>query len=81
MCFHLSVDEVDGSGFGPVPSRLRYALVHQETHHGIAQRPTQLFGHLDHGLPGAVQRARYMSLETMAPLSDNPTVSLPAIAA
>jgi hypothetical protein len=54
MCFHLSVDEVDGSGFGPVPSRLRYALVHQETHHGIAQRPTQLFGHLDHGLPAAI---------------------------
>jgi hypothetical protein len=30
---------------------------------------------------GAVQRAPYMSLETIAPLSDNPTVSLPAIAA
>jgi len=29
----------------------------------------------------AVQRARYMSLETIAPLSDNPTVSLPTIAA
>ena len=29
----------------------------------------------------AVQRARYMSLETIAPLSDNPAVSLPAIAA
>ena len=29
----------------------------------------------------AVQRARYMSLETIAPLSDNPTVSPPAIAA
>ena len=29
----------------------------------------------------AVQRARYMSLETIATLSDNPTVSLPAIAA
>ena len=28
-----------------------------------------------------VQRARYMSLETIAPLSDNPAVSLPAIAA
>ena len=28
----------------------------------------------------AVQRARYMTLETIAPLSDNPTVSLPAIA-
>jgi putative transposase len=28
----------------------------------------------------AVQRARYMTLETMAPLSDDPTVSLPAIA-
>ena len=29
----------------------------------------------------AVQRAHYMSLETIAPLSDNPTVSLPAIEA
>ena len=29
----------------------------------------------------AVQRARYMSLETIAPLSDDPTVSLPAVAA
>ena len=29
----------------------------------------------------AVQRARYMSLETIAPLSDDPAVSLPALAA
>jgi putative transposase len=29
----------------------------------------------------AVQRARYVSLETIAPLSDNPAVSVPAIAA
>jgi transposase-like protein len=29
----------------------------------------------------AVQRARYMTLETIAPLSDDPTVSLPALAA
>jgi putative transposase len=28
----------------------------------------------------AVQRARYMTLETIAPLSDNPIVSLPAVA-
>jgi putative transposase len=28
----------------------------------------------------AVQRARYMTLETIAPVSDDPTVSLPAIA-
>jgi hypothetical protein len=28
-----------------------------------------------------VQRARYMTLETIAPLSDDPTVNLPAIAA
>ena len=28
----------------------------------------------------AVQRARYMILETIAPLSDNPIVSLPAVA-
>jgi putative transposase len=28
----------------------------------------------------AVQRARYMSLETIAPLSDDPSVNLPPIA-
>jgi putative transposase len=28
----------------------------------------------------AVQRARYMTLETIAPLSDDPLVSLPAMA-
>jgi transposase-like protein len=29
----------------------------------------------------AVQRARYMTLETIAPLSDDPNLSLPAVAA
>jgi putative transposase len=29
---------------------------------------------------GAQPRARYMTLETIAPLSDDPAVSLPAIA-
>ena len=29
----------------------------------------------------AVQRARYMTLETIAPLSDDPFVKLPAVAA
>ena len=29
----------------------------------------------------AVQRARYMTLETIAPLSDDPIVSLPAVTA
>jgi hypothetical protein len=28
----------------------------------------------------AVQRTRYMALETIAPLSDNPFISLPAVA-
>ena len=28
----------------------------------------------------AMQRARYMSLETIAPISDDPVVSLPALA-
>lgn len=28
----------------------------------------------------AVQRARYMTLETIAPLSDDPLISLPAVA-
>jgi hypothetical protein len=28
----------------------------------------------------AVQRARYMTLETMAPLSDDPLISLPVLA-
>jgi hypothetical protein len=29
----------------------------------------------------AVQRGRYMSLETIAPLSDDPIIKLPAVAA
>ncbi|MEA2964681.1 MAG: hypothetical protein QOI46_4779 [Alphaproteobacteria bacterium] len=72
MRFHLSVDEVDGSGFGPVPSRLRHALVYQESHHGIAQRLAQLFGHLDHGLPGAINIAvcRQMNRQAAAAALD-----------
>jgi hypothetical protein len=35
----------------------RHPLVDQEFHHGIAHRRAQLFGHLDHGLPGAVDIA------------------------
>jgi len=34
-----------------------------------------------HAIKWAVQRARYMSLETIAPLSDTLSVTLPAIAA
>jgi hypothetical protein len=35
-----------------------------------------------HFLSGVdIQRARYMTLETMAPLSDDPFVKLPAVAA
>jgi transposase-like protein len=35
---------------------------------------------LEHNDEWAVQRARYMTLETIAPMSDNPIVSLPAAA-
>jgi hypothetical protein len=31
-------------------------------------------------MDGAVQRGRFMSLETIAPLSDDPVVKLPAVA-
>ena len=34
-----------------------------------------------HAIKWAVQRSRYMSLETIAPMSDNPLVSLPAVPA
>jgi len=34
---------------------------------------------LEHNDEWAVQRARYMTLETMAPLSDDPTISLPVV--
>jgi hypothetical protein len=34
-----------------------------------------------HAIKWAVQRARYMSLETIAPLSDAPIVTLPTVAA
>lgn len=34
-----------------------------------------------HAIKWAVQRSRYMTLETIAPLSDDPIVGLPAVAA
>jgi len=34
-----------------------------------------------HAIKWAVQRARYMTLETITPLSDDPAVSLPRLAA
>ncbi len=34
---------------------------------------------MEHRDEWAVQRARYMTLETMAPLSDNPIIMLPAV--
>src|SRR5690606_20766162 len=34
-----------------------------------------------HDIKWAVQRARYMTLESLAPLSDDPLVSLPAVPA
>jgi putative transposase len=34
-----------------------------------------------HAIKWAVQRARYMTLETMTPMSDDPIVNLPAMAA
>lgn len=34
-----------------------------------------------HAIKWAVQRARYMTLETIAPLGDDPTLMLPAVAA
>jgi hypothetical protein len=33
-----------------------------------------------HAIKWAVQRSRYMSLESVAPVSDDPIVSLPAVA-
>jgi hypothetical protein len=38
-------------------------------------------GRLEQNDEWAVQRARYMTLETIAPLSDNPIVGRPAMAA
>jgi len=44
---------------------------------------TRLIGalFLEQNDESAVQRSRYMTLETIAPLSDDPLVSLPALAA
>ncbi len=49
-------------------------------HHAAA---TRLIGALllEQNDEWAVQRSRYMTLETIAPLSDDPGVSLPALAA
>jgi len=38
-------------------------------------------GGVVHAIKWAVQRARYMSLETITPLSDAPLVTLPTVAA
>jgi hypothetical protein len=36
--------------------------------------------HFPEASPWAVQRARYMTLETIAPMGDDPIISLPAAA-
>ena len=46
----------------------------------IAQRRDQAVLRLEQNDEWAVQRGRYMSLETIAPLSDDPIVKLPAVA-
>jgi hypothetical protein len=68
-------------------------LIISDAHDGIKKssrwidfRPkaiTRLIGAilLDQNDERAVQRARHMTLETVAPLSDDPLVSLPPIAA
>jgi putative transposase len=57
------------TGFG-LPALLRSAII-------------RLVGAilLEHNDEWAVQRARYMMLETIAPLSDDPIVGLPVVAA
>jgi hypothetical protein len=67
----IKADRDDGHGSGS-PLRL-YRRAHAPT---FGRRTGAV-----HAIKWAVQRARYMTLETMAPLSDDPFVKLPAVAA
>ena len=44
-------------------------------------RRVSMNGPMEQSDEWATQRARYMTLETIGAVSDNPTVSLPAVAA
>jgi len=51
---------------------------------GVSTRGTARHGNVAaeaiHATKWAVQRARYMTLETIAPMADDPIISLPAAA-
>ena len=74
---------------GPLPHALEDVLqlprgVPVGALHGLADQAFEPVGQpllLEQNDEWAVQRARYMSLETIAPLSDDLTVSLPDLAA
>ena len=66
-------------------STIENCVIRNHTLDGIANEAavTRLIGALllEQNDEWAVQRARYMSLETIAPLSDAPIVTLPTVAA
>jgi hypothetical protein len=67
----IKANRNDGHGSGSPCSCLR------RTHAPTSGRRTGAV----HAIKWAVQRARYMSLETIAPLNDAPIVTLPTVAA
>ena len=59
---------------------LDYGIMGMGERKTISAERTSALGAV-HDIKWAVQRARYMSLESVAPLSDDPLVSLPAVPA
>jgi hypothetical protein len=78
----ILVYSLRASNFSAINDRLEAAIDHAlavEWHEDVI---TRLVGALllEQNDEWAVQRGRYMSLETIAPLSDDPIIKLPAVA-
>lgn len=77
--FGFNVEEISELHFGnPIASRRTEVVGIFSNEDAIVRLIGAIL--LEQNDEWAVQRARYMTLETIAPLSDDPTVSLQAIA-
>ena len=87
---HPSADDHLAGSIDAVRLKHRLGKVKTDTHGihggppGEMDAPSSLIAEITgvvHAIKWAVQRARYMTLETIAPLGDDPTLMLPAVAA